>query len=158
MRTEPIPLIVRRVIAAPRDRLFEAFGSADALSRWFTPSADVSLDVMAFDFAAGGRFRFRYVMPDGRRPVVGGIYEMIEPSTRIICSWIWEAPDPLADVPMRVHFEFSEHDGKTEVTITHQGIPSDQACSIHEDGWDGALNSLERYFSRADHERTSSWT
>lgn len=155
MTSDAIPLIVRRVIAAPRDRLFKAFGSADALSQWFTPSADISLDIIAFDFTAGGRFRFRYVMPDGRRPVVGGVYELIEPPTQIICSWVWEAPDLLADIPMRVLFEFFEHGGKTEVTITHQGIPSDQACSIHEDGWDGALNGLERYSSFANHERTS---
>lgn len=147
MRAKPIPLIVSRIIAAPCDRLFEAFGSAEALSRWFTPSADISLDVMAFDFIAGGRFRFRYAMPDGRQPIVGGIYELIEPPRRIICSWVWEAPDPLAGIPMRVIFEFLEQDGKTKVTITHQGIPSDQACSIHEDGWNGALNGLERYFS-----------
>ena len=152
---EAIPLIVRRVIAAPRDRIFNAFGSADALSKWFTPSTEIYLDVVAFDFTVGGRFRFRYIMPDGRRPVVGGIYELIEVPKRIICSWVWEAPDPLADIPMRVLFEFCEIGGDTEVVITHHGIPSDQACSIHEDGWHGALRSLQRHVDTADQERTS---
>ena len=147
MTNEPIPLVVRRTIAAPRDRVFRAFGCSDTLSRWFTPSAQVSLDIMEFNFAVGGRFRFRYIMPDGRQPVVGGVYERIDPPMQIAFSWVWEAPDPLADVPMRVLFDFLEGAGHTEVVITHHGIPSDKACSIHEDGWDGALNSLERYLA-----------
>ena len=155
MIAERIPLIVRRVIAAPRARIFNAFSSADALSRWFTPSADISLDIVAFDFAAGGGFRFRYIMPDGRRPVVGGVYERIDPPTRIVCSWVWEAPDPLADIPMRVVFEFAENGGGTEVVVTHHGIPSDHACTIHEDGWDAALMSLERHLGVAERERTA---
>ena len=106
MTAEPIPLVVRRQMAVSRDQLFEAFCSADALSKWFTPSPEIGLDVMEFDFVVGGRFRFRYIMPDGRRPVVGGIYELIEPPARIIFSWVWEAPDPLADVQMRVLFDF----------------------------------------------------
>ena len=147
--TESIPLIVRRVIPAPRNRVFGAFTNAAALPAWFTPSADIALDVVAFDFTVGGRFRFAYVMPDRRRPVVGGVYDMIEPPARIGCSWTWEAPDPLADVPMRVLFEFLENGDGTEVVITHRGIPSDQACSIHEDGWDGALDSLEHHLGTA---------
>jgi len=153
MMAEPIPLIVRRTIAAPREGIFKAFSSADALSRWFTPSADILLDIMAFEFRAGGGFRFRYRMPDGRHPVVGGIYEAIEAPRRIVCTWVWEAPDPLADIPMRVHFEFFEDGGGTEVIITHHGIPSDRACSVHEDGWEGALDSLNRHLVPADRER-----
>ena len=154
MTAEPIPLIVRRMIAAPRDRIFKAFSSADALSKWFTPSTDIALEIIAFDFSVGGGFRFRYIMPDGRRPVVGGVYEQIEAPERITCSWIWEAPDPLADIPMCVGFEFFEIGAQTEVVITHHGIPSDQICSIHEAGWEGALGSLERYFDLVYQEET----
>ena len=148
-----VPLIVRRMIQAPRTRVFEAFASSEALSRWFTPSADVVLEVMDFDFVAGGRFRLRYIMPDGRQPVVGGVYELIEPPARIIMSWIWEAPDPLADIPMRVSVQFLEKGDATDLVITHEGIPSDQACTIHEDGWGGALNSLERFLGLSPQER-----
>ena len=91
-------------------------------------------------------------MPDGRQPVVGGVYELIEPPAQIIFSWVWEAPGPLADIPMRVRFEFFEKGDATEVVITHDGLPSDQACSIHEDGWEGSLNSLERYLGTNDHQ------
>lgn len=145
MTVESIPLVVRRVIPAPRTRIFEAFSRSDLLSQWFTPSADISLAVLEFDFVTDGRFRLRYNMPDGRRPVVGGSFEHIERPARITLSWIWEAPDPLADIPMRVLFQFAEKDGATEVVITHERIPSDAACTIHADGWEASLDSLEHF-------------
>ena len=145
MTVESIPLVVRRVIAAPRTRIFEAFSRSDLLSQWFTPSAEVSLEILEFNFVTDGRFRLRYTMPDGRRPVVAGSYELIERPARIIFSWIWEAPDPLAGIPMRVLFRFAEKDDATEVVITHERIPSDVACTIHADGWEAALNSLENF-------------
>ena len=145
MTVQSIPLVVRRVIPAPRARIFEAFSRSELLSQWFTPSADISLEILEFRFVTDGRFRLRYSMPDGRRPVVGGSYELIERPTRIVLSWIWEAPDPLADVPMRVLFQFVENDDATEVVITHERIPSDVACTIHADGWEASLNSLEHF-------------
>ncbi len=148
MSDDAHPLIVRRVIAGPRDRVFEAFTRADLLSRWFTPSADIGLDIVDFRFVVGGSFRFRYGMPDGRRPVVGGVYERIARPSEIVLSWVWEAPDPLAGVDMRVCFRFDDHNGGTEVVITHLKLPSDMACTLHEDGWERALDSLELFMAR----------
>ncbi|MEO1224618.1 MAG: SRPBCC domain-containing protein [Pseudomonadota bacterium] len=143
------PLVVRRTVPAPRARIFEAFSRPDLLSQWFTPSADISIEILMFDFVPGGRFRLRYVMPDGRRPAVGGEYERIEPPALIILSWIWEPPDPLENVPMRVIFQFDDalddSGAATEVVIRHEKLPSDAACTIHADGWEGSLNSLERF-------------
>ena len=146
------PLVVRRTIAAPRPRIFEAFSRPDLLSQWFTPSADISVDILTFDFTANGRFRLRYAMPDGRQPVVGGAFERIEPPALIVQSWIWEPPDPLENVSMRVLFRFDENAGATDVTIRHEKLPSDAACTIHADGWEGSLNSLERFLGLTGNE------
>ncbi len=145
MTTISVPLIVRRRIQAPRPRVFEAFTSAAALSKWFVPDAAVTLDVEEFAFAVGGRYRLRYTMPDARQAVVGGVYEVIVAPERIVLTWVWEAPDPLAGIPMRVTFAFEAHGAETEVTVTHEGIPSDAACTVHEAGWDGAMHSLAAY-------------
>lgn len=144
---EPIPLIVRRTIRAPRKQIFQSFSRSDLLSQWFTPTAEIALDILEFVFAPGARFRLRYTMPDGRQPVVGGVYESIDEPEQIVMSWIWEEPDPLADIPMRVTFRFIEQAGATDVIITHEHLPSDQACTIHADGWEASLDRLEQFLA-----------
>jgi len=144
--TEPgIPLVVRRDIQASCERVFHAFTRADLLVQWFTPSPDITIEILRFEFVEGGSFRFRYTMPDGRKSVVGGTYERIDAPRELACSWTWEAPDPLAGVRMHVLFQFIEHDLGTHVVITHNGIPSNAACTVHESGWDGALSNLEEF-------------
>lgn len=146
-----VPLIVRRLIPAPRRRIFEVFSRAELLAQWFTPSPDIDLDILDFNFKENGIFRFRYIMPDGRHPVVGGAYERISAPEEIVVSWLWEAPDPLQGLDMRVLFRFHECGDATEVVIWHEKLPSDTACSIHEDGWEGSLDSLCRFLIEPVH-------
>ena len=143
-----VPLVVQREIAAPRPTVFEAFSRRELLAQWFTPNSDIVLEILEFDFRPGGRFRFRYDMPDGRRPSVGGVYEQIRSPEEIVISWLWEAPDPLQGIDMRVRFHFEDAGDVTRVVIRHEKLPSHLACSIHEDGWEASLDSLERFLDR----------
>lgn len=68
--------------------------------------------------------------------------------SQIVLSWLWEAPDPLAGVDMQVCFRFGDHADGAEVVVTHQKLPPDTACSLHEDGWERALDSLELFMAR----------
>jgi len=138
-------LCVSRVVRAGRTRVFEAFATERALSKWFSPSADVSVDVEAFEFAPSGDYRLRFTMADGTQLVVGGTYELIEPPDRIAFSWVWQQPHPHADVPTRVEVRFSETDGGTEIVITHDRLTSEESREHHAAGWKGILTSLERF-------------
>ena len=144
MNADAVPLIVRRLIPAPCDRLFDAFSQADYLSQWFRPDPEISVEVLLYAFAPGGSYRLRYGLPNGSKPVVGGVFDAIERPTRVAFSWQWEAPDPLANVPMHVCFEFRAKGTATEVQVTHRGIPSDVACTVHADGWEATLAILAR--------------
>lgn len=147
--TEPqVPLIVRRIIHAPRTRLFDAFSDAKTLTQWFTPDPGIAVDALEFAFEKGGCFRLRYRMPDGRTPCVAGVFLEIEPSRFISMTWEWQAPDPLENVPMTVSFRFLDVAGGTEVVVVHEGIPSDQACTIHAEGWEATLKILESHLTR----------
>lgn len=151
MSIEPIPLIVRREIPSPRARIFEAFTRPNYLLQWFTPSPEIAIEILKFEFIPGGRFQLRWAMPDGRCPVVGGVFESIDRPKEITMSWMWEAPDPLENIPMKVTFQFSEKRTTTEVMVTHVGIPSDMACTVHANGWEGTLSNLGRLFEMEDH-------
>ncbi len=141
--TKPIHSItVSRLIGAPRTRVFDAFARSEALTEWFTPSPEITVEVVDFRFAPGGGFRLRYTMPDGSQPVVGGSYELIEAPRQIAFSWVWEAPDPHAGISTRVLVEFIEKDEATEVVLTHDRLPTLEAATRHAEGWKGTLDVL----------------
>ena len=41
--------------------------------------------------------------------------------------------------------EFNEVDGGTEVVLVHDGFPSEELKSAHEDGWVPCLSHLEAH-------------
>lgn len=143
---------VRRLIKVDRARVFDAFGRSEALAHWFTPSEDVSLEVLAFEFVPMGGFRLRYTMPDGARLVVGGAYELIAPPEKLAFSWIWEAPDPHADIPTRVLIRFLEKGDSTEVVVTHSQLASKEDCTLSTAAWECTLDNLERTLSANEHQ------
>ncbi len=140
-------VIVRRLIRARRAQVFDAFSRAEALTLWFTPGSDISVEVLTFDFTPQGDFRFRYTMADGTRPIVGGTYETISPPDELAFSWIWEPPDRHADIWTRVLVQFHEKGDATEVLITHDHLPSVEAGSRFVAGWEGTLASLAMHLS-----------
>ena len=143
-------ITLRRLIPARRQQIFDAFRRAEALAQWFTPRPDISVEVLSFAFAPGGGFRLRYTMPDGLRKLVGGTFDLIEAPERLAFSWIWEAPDPHAGIPTRVLVRLLEKGDSTEVVLTHDRLPSEEAGLRHAAGWEGTLDRLDAALSDPD--------
>lgn len=57
-------IVLARVIDAPRERVFEAWTSAEHLGRWFGPSGFTCV-THTMTFAVGGTWRFDFHAPDG---------------------------------------------------------------------------------------------
>jgi uncharacterized protein YndB with AHSA1/START domain len=60
---------VRRRLCARPERVFSAFANAEIISRWLTPSPEIKLAVLEFDFRVGGAYRFAYQVSGGQKPV-----------------------------------------------------------------------------------------
>lgn len=110
---------------------------------WLRPSPDVTLTVLDFDFRAGGAYRFAYDVPDGQRMVVGGIFSIIEASSRIVFSWLIEPPDEHAGIRSEVTVTLTPRGSSTELMIQHRNFGRADAETRHEQGWRGALALLE---------------
>ena len=134
---------VRRVLNAPVERVFAAFGDAKLVAQWLRPAPDVKLAVLALDFRPGGAYRFAYETPDGQRMGVGGVYREIEPPSRIVFSWLIAEPDPHAGIESEVTVTLSQRGERTELFIHHAKFDRADADSRHEQGWHGALTLLE---------------
>jgi uncharacterized protein YndB with AHSA1/START domain len=138
---------VRRHFAASPERVFAAFAGPQWVSRWLTPSPEVALTVLQFDFYIGGTYRFAYRVPDGQTMIVSGSYRSIEPPTKIVFSWIIEPPDEHAGIESEVTVTITPVGGGTELHVRHEKLERADAVARHTEGWRGALDQLSTLFA-----------
>jgi uncharacterized protein YndB with AHSA1/START domain len=131
-------LVVRRVIPAQRERVFQAWLDPQSLAQWMHPggATDATAEV---DARVGGKFRI--VMIEGsKRYEHTGEYLAIDPPKRLEFTWISDATDHR---PTIVTIEFLERDRGTELVLTHRRLPPKQVES-HRRGWSDILQLLEK--------------
>ena len=146
--------IVRRIAARP-SIVFDALTTPEGIACWWGPDAGPVL-VAETDVRVGGRFRVRFRMLDGSEHESGGEYlEVVRPQ-RLAMTWRWAGgEDPGESL---VEIELCPIAEGTELIFTHSRLHDEDTRRSHEEGWNGALDKLERHFltsSRGDrHERT----
>ena len=130
-------LVVRRVIPAPRERVFAAWLDPKSLAQWMRPGGATEASVEV-DPKVGGRFRI--VMIEGpKRYEHTGEYLVIEPPERLEFTWISQATQLKATV---VSIDFLEREAGTELVLTHRRLPPTQVGS-HQAGWTDIMRKLE---------------
>ncbi len=142
MRPDATIAEVRRRFAAAPDTVFAAFADAALVSRWLTPSPEVALTVLNFDFRVGGSYRFAYHIPSGETMFVNGTYRVIEPPSTIVFSWNIEPPDQHAGIQSDVTVTLTRAGSGTELRIRHQKLTQTGAAARHAEGWRGAIDQL----------------
>ena len=133
---------VRRQLNAAPALVFGTFADPQLVSRWLKPSPDVRLEVLAFDFRAGGDYRFAYHVPGGQIVYVNGTFRAIEQPSRLVFSWNIEAPDEHAGVQSEVQVSITPHEAGCELHIRHVNLSRPGAPERHAGGWKGALDNL----------------
>lgn len=135
--------LVRRIKARP-SIVFEALTTPEGIASWFGPDSGPVL-VAETEPRVGGRFRLRFRMLDGSEHESSGEYlEVVKPK-RLSMTWRWAGgvEDPgesLVEITLRAVAE------GTELTFTHSRLHDEESRRSHEEGWNGALDKLERLF------------
>lgn len=135
--TDSYTLAISRIIPAAPARVFEAWTSPEKLRQWWGP-AGVECSDAAVDLRVGGRYHLDNALPDGRVLRISGVFEAIEPPSRLVYSWQLGEGGAVERVTVR----FCERDGGTEVTIEHERIATEAARDEHQRGWGGCLDGL----------------
>jgi uncharacterized protein YndB with AHSA1/START domain len=142
---------IRRRFAATPEKVFAAFADARLVSRWLSPSPEIKLTVLAFDFRVGGSYRFAYQVSKEQTVFVGGSYRTIEPPRRLVFSWIIEPPDEHAGIESQVTATITPRDGGAELFIRHEKLGRRDAIDRHAQGWHGALDRLTALLPEVSH-------
>ncbi len=142
-QTRPV-LRLTRHFNAPREAVFRAWTDPKALAAWFGPDG-VQTRKVEIDPRPGGRFSLEMYESDGIYPVAG-VYREVAPPERLVLSWIWGNGE-LEGLETIVTIELRKKDGGTELTLLHEGLPTDVARGKHEGGWVSSFDCLERFLA-----------
>lgn len=137
-----VALNMERDLDASVETVFTALTSKEAVGGWFGPSDDFEVTVHEWDCREGGRYRVEFNTPAGETHIVIGEFESIVPNRLVSYTWSWEGQPPL-DTLVSFHLE-RKGEGRTHLSFTHEGFPSDDVRGHHEQGWMGSLARLER--------------
>jgi glutathione S-transferase len=138
-------LTLRRVIRAPRQKVFDAFIKPDLVRQWMGPRG-FKVAVLEMEPRAGGHYRLTMQHRHGDTAMVHGTYKEITPPERIVFTWKPEGEHMGALPETLVTVTFTERKGaegaETEVQLLHSGFPAPEAREAHNNGWQGCLNKL----------------
>lgn len=133
-----LSLTTSRTIAAPAQRVFDAWLDPTMLAKFMRPAPDMGAPDVKNDPVEGGRFDI--VMKAGENDIPhAGTYKEISKYSRIVFTW----ESPFSIEGSTVTLDFNETDGQTELTLTHVKFPSEESRDNHDGGWKAILAALE---------------
>lgn len=151
-QTPGFTLQIRRVFAAPREKVFAAFAQREQLEQWMCK--DVSAHVVIHheqDIRTGGRYHMEVRDPAKGETYMGrGVYREVKPPEKIVFTWSW-TKETLGGPPVEllpaspetlVTVEFFARGNETEVVLTHATFGTAKDRDDHNRGWNGCFDVL----------------
>lgn len=144
---------ITRIFEAPRELVWRVWTDPQQLMRWWGPT-EFTAPACHIDLRVGGKYLFCMQGPDGTKIWTTGTYQEIVPLERLVYS------DSFADetgnaVPashygmgdeipfaMTVTVTFEELEGKTKMTLRHEGLPAGELSEMTAVGWNESFDKL----------------
>ena len=146
-------LVIRKVIRAKRERVFEAWTKPELMQQWLVPPEDWTAEAKA-DPRIGGKYEVVMIVGNsadvcvpgytpGQRLMHQGEYLEIKPPEKIVFSWNTHLVQNT-----RVTIELKDLGDSTEVWLTHELLPNEEMVKAHEGGWNGCMVKLEKLLTQ----------
>ena len=143
---EKSSLTIRRLIKAPRERVYAAWTDPAQLKEWFGPET-VTTERLIAEVRVGGEFRWELRNAEGEKVAMRGQYRELETNRKIVFSWQWEDDEDWENHVSVVTVELADSEDGTELHLTHEKLPNEQSRDGHSGGWNSALNKLEVFLA-----------
>ncbi len=137
------PLEMSRVFDAPRALVFEAWSTAEHLSKWFAPKPLV-ISRCDIEFRSGGKLTFTMRTPDGVEfPFVGKFEEVVH-NEKIVFSGLIHDDNTCHTV---VTFEDAPGN-KTKMSVRQTYAFASDATRGAKQGWGSTLDNLAEVLAK----------
>lgn len=146
-------LLMVREVDAPRDLVFQAYASCEAITQWFGPEP-WPVTYCEMDFRAGGRWHFKMTGPDGEEGWSLVRYEEIVVPERIVyLDSFSDAEGNIVPPEGRVTIEFVDRGPKKTLlrfeTVYASNDERDAVIAMGvEEGFGISLDQLEGYLAK----------
>lgn len=134
-----LELKVSKIIAAPIEKVFNAWLDPKTLAKFMQPMDGMSDAIVTTDAKEGGRFTIVMLAGDNKMPHEGKYVE-IDRLNRLVFTW---ETDCSAD-GSTVTLDFTETDDKhTKIELRHVKFIDEETRDNHIGGWTGILDALD---------------
>ena len=146
-KAEKLSLEIKRLIKAPRDRVYAAWTDPAQLKQWFGPENVQTHDLVA-DVRVGGTFRWDLIDSDGDELTMCGEFRELKSNEKVVFTWQWQDDEDWENHISIVTVDLKDAAGGTELRLTHEQLPNEDSRDGHNRGWNSALDKLEKMFGR----------
>ena len=141
-------LNLKHIFDAPIEHVFAAWTNTELLAEWFGPE-NFTVTTANINLQVGGKYLLILQSPEGKNIEHSGKYVEINPPTKLIFTWLLAdqacggCENQLTETLVSIHFKPIGR--TTEIMLTHERLPSKEACAGHEFGWNSSFNSLKTF-------------
>ncbi len=152
-------LVINRTFDAPRDLVWKVWTQPEHITHWWGPG-NFTAPVCNVDFRVGGRYLYCMRSPEGQDFWSTGEYKEIAEPERIVCTDAFadeqgnQVPASHYGMPgewpeeMLLTITFEEREGKTHLTLRHEGTPAGEMSEMTEAGWGESLDKMAAHINR----------
>ena len=127
---------------APPERVFEAWNDTSGMAQWYGPEGH-TLTVAEQDLRVGGAWRYGTRDESGEETVLYGVYQEIEPGSRIVNTEIW-AGMPDFETTVTATFE-AEGEGTRMTSVVLHPVTESRDGAMASGMEEGVRQTFERF-------------
>jgi uncharacterized protein YndB with AHSA1/START domain len=133
-------LDLRRVLKAPRERIFSTLTEPAELAKWWGPRGFTTPEI-DLDLRVGAGYRFAMQPPDGDLFYLAGEFLEVDSPRRLVYTFYWEEPDP-DDRETVVSLSLHDRRDATELLLSQGEFATEARLALHRAGWMDSLDSM----------------
>ncbi len=138
----PGTVTLHRVYTCPPEKIYRAFGDAEALAQWIPPDG-FACTVQEMDFRVGGSYKASFTnFTTGKKEHFGGTHNELIPGERL--CYVDRFADPNMPGEMTVTVQLKKVMNGTDFTVVQKGIPDMIPLEFCYVGWQQSLDHLAK--------------